>query len=81
VILVADVLEDLLVGRELEDAPHLPGTQVRTRVVDGDLDLQVPQVGPSITRDDVRLLRLRPRILSLLHGMIRTLVSNCRKLA
>jgi hypothetical protein len=48
VILVADVLEDLLVRREVEDSPHLPGTEIRPWVVDGDLDLQVAQVGPPV---------------------------------
>src|SRR4051812_42418944 len=58
-ILVAHILVQLFIGRELQLAAQFPGVLVRSRVVDGDLNLQSAQVRTPHAFDHVQLFRLR----------------------
>src|SRR5262245_8130810 len=44
VVLVADELDDLLVGHDALVAPHGERLRIRLRIVDGHIDLEGPEV-------------------------------------
>jgi len=72
VVLVADVLENLFTGGEVQESSHFPRPRVSAGIVDRDLDLHVPEIGTAVALDDVRFLRLRTAGQVLPHAVVET---------
>ena len=58
-VLVADVLEQLRVGRELRLDRRLPRLGVQRGIVELDLDREVAEVGAPVTLDGAQRFRVR----------------------
>jgi len=59
VILAANVFADFLAGSKVPNAVDGPGLRERSRILDGDVHLEVREIRPAVALDQMQLLRVR----------------------